>query len=105
AGTSRSGSAIRASRLRPVACCSRSRASSAGVGLFLFSSARFAVRKRSAISPPPCGEGLGVGVWEVRDVFILSRVCRLSREDDQHHPTPTPTLRVDPPRKGEGNRI
>ena len=48
-------------------------------------------RQTPVRSPPPCGEGLGVGV--VRFELTLS--------------TPTPTLRcarVDPPLKGEGNR-
>ena len=45
----------------------------------------------SVRSPPPCGEGLGVGA------FIDSR-------DQRQDPTPPATLRAagDPPHKGEG---
>ena len=47
--------------------------------------------------PLPCGEGLGVGVGWSCSYGELGK-----RQVLKDHPTPTPTLRVDPPRKGEG---
>jgi hypothetical protein len=46
---------------------------------------------------------VGVGVWDsIRYCVLFSAVLRAVRRD---HPTPTPSLWLGPPRKGEGKCI
>jgi glutathione S-transferase len=52
-------------------------------------------------SPPPRGEGLGWGSFRTINSSIVVLVIPISTISS-YRSEPTPTLRVDPPRKGEG---